>query len=61
MTKAQLKTAKIDAIVQLQIKYNHYSKALLTPGLDRVRVEKMLEQVRQEIEILEVELGLLGE
>jgi hypothetical protein len=60
MTAAQLKNAKINAVVELQIKYNRFAKGLATPGVDKSAVEKVLEGIRQQIKQLESELALIN-
>jgi hypothetical protein len=60
MTTAQLKNAKINAVVELQIKYNRFAKGLATPGVDKAAVEKVLEGIRKQIDELETELALIG-
>lgn len=60
MTKEQIKNAKINAVVLLQVKYNRFAKNLSTPGIDKAAVEKVLDRIRQDIASLEAELALIG-
>ena len=60
MTNAQLKNAKINAVVELQIKYNRFAKGLATPGVDKAAIEKVLDGIRKQIADLEAELALIG-
>jgi len=60
MTTAQIKNAKIDAITVLQAKYNRFAKGLTTPGVDKAAIEKVLDLIRRDIEMLEAELALIG-
>ena len=60
MTNAQLKNAKINAVVELQIKYNRFAKGLATPGVDKAAIEKVLDGIRKQIADLEAELSLIG-
>ena len=60
MTTAQVKNAKINALVELQIKYNRFSKGLSVTGADKTAIEKVLDGIRKQIEELERELALIG-
>jgi len=60
MTAAQLKNAKINAVVELQIKYNRFAKGLATPGVDKAAIEKVLDGIREQIASLESELATIG-
>jgi hypothetical protein len=60
MSTARLKNAKINAVVELQIKYNRFAKGLATPGVDKAAIEKVLDTISKQIEALESELALIG-
>ena len=60
MTTAQLKNAKSNAVVELQIKYNRFSKGLSTPGVDKAAIEKVLDGIRKQIDDLEREIAIIG-
>jgi len=60
MTTAQLKNAKTNAVVELQIKYNRFSKGLNTPGVDKAAIEKVLDGIRKQIDELEREIAIIG-
>jgi len=60
MTTAQLKNAKINAVVELQIKYNRFAQGLATPGVDKATIEKVLDDIRNQIASLERDLAFIG-
>ena len=59
MTK-DLKNAKINALAELQIKYNRFSKALNTEGINRAAVQAILEAISEQKAMLEAELAVLS-
>jgi len=48
MTTAQLKNAKINAIVELDIKYRRFSNGLKTPGVDQAAIQKILDRIQNQ-------------
>jgi hypothetical protein len=56
----QVKNAKINAVIELQIKYNRFAKGLETPGVDKASVEKILDGIRRQMALLESELAMLS-
>jgi hypothetical protein len=60
MKTTQLKNTKINAVVELQIKYNRFAKGLATPGVDKAAVERVLDGIRKQIDELESELATIG-
>lgn len=60
MTTAQLKNAKINAVVELQTKYNRFANGLKTPGVDKTAIENVMDRIRKQIADLESELAMIG-
>jgi len=60
MTTAQLKNAKINAVVELQIKRDRFTKGLDTPGIDKTAIQRVIDTVQKQIDELERELKILN-
>jgi hypothetical protein len=60
MTATQLRNAKINAVVELQVRYNRLAKGLTIDGCDKVAIEKSLNRIRDQIQAIETELALIG-
>jgi hypothetical protein len=60
MTTAQLKNAKINAVVELQIKRDRFTKGLATPGVDKAAIQRVIDTTQKQIDELERELAFLS-
>jgi hypothetical protein len=60
MNAKQLKTAKIDLVTSLQAKLKRFAAGLVTPGVDKVAIQQIIDRISGQIADLEREIATLG-
>ena len=60
MTKYELKNAKINMAVELQIKRDRFVKGLKTPGVDTAAIQRTIDDTQKQIDELDREIAILA-